>query len=344
MRRRPPPCRPDRYILWQSLKALKYMHSAQLLHRDMKPSNLLLNSDCLMKVADFGLARSLKPDRIYDESAPALTDYVATRWYRAPEILLGSGKYTYAVDMWAVGCILGEMLLGKPMFPGSSTMNQVEKIIDLTGLPSKRRIEKVSQFAVSMLEQTVDTEHEATRRLDMEEDELLDQIKKHREEQRRAEADLSGGVSDSVGSQARYDDASAAIRKKEGEAMQVVEKKRSLIRDKFRSKFPDANPDAIDLMMGLLHFEHEKRLTAEESLAHRYIQQFHDPAAERVALHNVSPSIDDDDKKSTAFYRDQLYTQISTRRYSKAPGGGQISGRDYTDGGASVRSGRSGYG
>ena len=95
--------------MWQALKALKYMHSAELLHRDMKPSNLLLNSDCLMKVADFGLARSLlKPRPKGGEAGPSidvgdepsmdtLTDYVATRWYRAPEILLGSVHYTYGV-------------------------------------------------------------------------------------------------------------------------------------------------------------------------------------------------------------------------------------------------------
>ena len=144
-------CALCRYILWQSLKALKYMHSAELLHRDMKPSNLLLNSDCLMKVADFGLARSLKHNR-QDEVAPPLTDYVATRWYRAPEILLGSGHYTFGVDMWAVGCILGEMLLGKPIFPGSSTMNQLEKIAGLVGCPPKARLQKVSHFAPSMTE------------------------------------------------------------------------------------------------------------------------------------------------------------------------------------------------
>ena len=88
------------YILWQSLKALKYMHSAELLHRDMKPSNLLLNSDCLMKVADFGLARSLlQGGTEIEPMSPVLTDYVATRWYRAPEILLGSTRYGKAVDM-----------------------------------------------------------------------------------------------------------------------------------------------------------------------------------------------------------------------------------------------------
>ena len=95
----------------------------------MKPSNLLLNSDCLMKVADFGLARSLKELQEQQSSNCVLTDYVATRWYRAPEILLGSTKYHYGVDMWSVGCILGEMIHGKPIFPGQSTINQLEKIM-----------------------------------------------------------------------------------------------------------------------------------------------------------------------------------------------------------------------
>ena len=131
------------YILWQTLKALKFMHSAQLVHRDMKPANLLLNSDCLMKVADFGLARSLLEERTEEkEGSLPLTDYVATRWYRSPEILLGSGTYGFPVDMWATGCILGEMFSGKPMFPGTSTMNQLEKIIKVVGRPSPADIEK----------------------------------------------------------------------------------------------------------------------------------------------------------------------------------------------------------
>lgn len=111
-----------KYIIYQLVKAIKFMHSADLLHRDIKPSNLLLNSDCHVKLCDFGLCRNIA------ETAgpePHLTDYVATRWYRAPEILLGSPRYTKGVDMWAVGCILGEMLSGRPTFAGTSTMNQV---------------------------------------------------------------------------------------------------------------------------------------------------------------------------------------------------------------------------
>jgi len=140
------------YIIYQILKSLKYMHSGNVLHRDLKPSNILLNSDCLVKVADFGLARSIKQLETTEETT-VLTDYVATRWYRAPEILLGSTKYTKGVDIWSVGCIMAELLLGKPMFPGTSTMNQLDKVIEITGRPSTEDIEGIqSPFASTILE------------------------------------------------------------------------------------------------------------------------------------------------------------------------------------------------
>ncbi|XP_049607023.1 mitogen-activated protein kinase 15 [Syngnathus scovelli] len=117
-----------RYVMYQLLKAVKYLHSGNVIHRDQKPSNVLLDSDCVVKLCDFGLARSLNQDQ-EDAVNPALTEYVATRWYRAPEILLGSTRYTKGVDMWSLGCILGEMLLGKALFPGTSTINQIERIM-----------------------------------------------------------------------------------------------------------------------------------------------------------------------------------------------------------------------
>ncbi|EER00139.1 mitogen-activated protein kinase 2, putative [Perkinsus marinus ATCC 50983] len=140
------------YIIYQLLRALKYMHTGQMLHRDIKPSNILLNSDCQVKVCDFGLARSVV--QMQDASSnPVLTDYVATRWYRAPEILLGSTSYTKGVDMWSVGCILGELISGKPIFPGTSTMNQLDRILEVTGRPTANDIEGMqSPFAATMLE------------------------------------------------------------------------------------------------------------------------------------------------------------------------------------------------
>eukprot|EP00520_Triparma_pacifica_P015256 CAMPEP_0118656312 /NCGR_PEP_ID=MMETSP0785-20121206/13426_1 /TAXON_ID=91992 /ORGANISM="Bolidomonas pacifica, Strain CCMP 1866" /LENGTH=357 /DNA_ID=CAMNT_0006549171 /DNA_START=149 /DNA_END=1219 /DNA_ORIENTATION=- len=139
-----------KYVVYQILKALKYIHSAELLHRDIKPSNILLNGDCKVKLCDFGLCRSVA------ESAgpsPVLTDYVATRWYRAPEILLGSNHYTKGIDIWSLGCILAEMLANRPLFQGSSTMNQLEKIIQVTGKPSGEDIDSIkSPFSLTMLE------------------------------------------------------------------------------------------------------------------------------------------------------------------------------------------------
>ena len=108
---------------WQMLSNTNFT----VIHRDQKPSNVLLDTDCLVKIADFGLARSLShmPKPTDSSQEPCLTDYVATRWYRAPEILLGCKRYTTGVDLWSLGCILGEMLSRRPLFPGNSTLEQV---------------------------------------------------------------------------------------------------------------------------------------------------------------------------------------------------------------------------
>lgn len=239
-----------RYIVWQALKALKFMHSAELLHRDMKPSNLLLNGDCLVKVADFGLARSMRDLDAASRGGPAtvMTDYVATRWYRAPEILMGSPRYTFGVDMWSIGCILGEMLSGTAVFPGSSTLDQLERIMGLTGKPKASEAEVLSPYALEMLSQL----------------------------QAPPPAETT-----------------------------------------WSKHFPSASPDALDLMRRCLSFNPAHRPSAEEALAHEYVAQFHDEAAERRATRLVECIIDDNTQKATCVYRERLYHEITKMKRRK---------------------------
>ncbi|KAK1364310.1 Mitogen-activated protein kinase [Heracleum sosnowskyi] len=117
-----------RYLLYQLLRGLKYIHSANVLHRDLKPSNLLLNANCDLKIGDFGLARTAS-------HTDFMTGYVVTRWYRAPELLLNCSEYTAAVDIWSVGCILGEILTRQPLFPGEHYLHQMRLITELIGSP-----------------------------------------------------------------------------------------------------------------------------------------------------------------------------------------------------------------
>ena len=121
------------YFIYQTLRALKAMHSANVLHRDLKPSNLLLNANCDLKVCDFGLARSAASS---DDNSGFMTEYVATRWYRAPEIMLTFQEYTKVIDVWSVGCILAEMLSGKPLFPGRDYHHQLSLILEVLGTPT----------------------------------------------------------------------------------------------------------------------------------------------------------------------------------------------------------------
>ncbi|KAB1219480.1 hypothetical protein CJ030_MR3G012276 [Morella rubra] len=112
-----------RYFLYQLLRGLKYVHSANVLHRDLKPSNLLLNANCDLKIADFGLARTTS-------ETDFMTEYVVTRWYRAPELLLNCSEYTAAIDIWSVGCILGEIVTRQPLFPGKDYVHQLRLITE----------------------------------------------------------------------------------------------------------------------------------------------------------------------------------------------------------------------
>ncbi|GAB4859259.1 Mitogen-activated protein kinase ntf6 [Ancistrocladus abbreviatus] len=116
------------YFLYQILRGLKYIHSANVLHRDLKPSNLLLNANCDLKICDFGLARTTS-------ETDYMTEYVVTRWYRAPELLLNCSEYTTAIDIWSVGCIMMEIIRREPLFPGKDYVQQLVLITELLGSP-----------------------------------------------------------------------------------------------------------------------------------------------------------------------------------------------------------------
>ncbi|KAE9450426.1 hypothetical protein C3L33_17677, partial [Rhododendron williamsianum] len=109
----------------QILRGLKYIHSANVLHRDLKPSNLLLNANCDLKICDFGLAR-------VTSETDFMTEYVVTRWYRPPELLLNSSDYTAAIDVWSVGCIFMELMDRKPLFPGRDHVHQLRLVIEVS--------------------------------------------------------------------------------------------------------------------------------------------------------------------------------------------------------------------
>lgn len=106
------------------MRGLKYIHSANVLHRDLKPSNLVLNTSCDLKICDFGLART-------STETDMMTEYVVTRWYRAPELLLNCSEYTGSIDIWSVGCIFMEILRRETLFPGKDYVQQLKLITEV---------------------------------------------------------------------------------------------------------------------------------------------------------------------------------------------------------------------
>jgi len=129
------------FFLYQILRGMKYVHSAQVIHRDLKPRNLLVNANCDLKICDFGLARVSFSDKAF-QTCP-MTEYVCTRWYRAPEVLCSWMDYTTAIDMWSIGCIFAEMLVRKPLFPGHNTQHQLQLIINFLGTPRSEETRKI---------------------------------------------------------------------------------------------------------------------------------------------------------------------------------------------------------
>ena len=135
-----------KFFLYQILRGSKYIHSANVIHRDLKPSNLLINRNCELKIGDFGMARGLSSSA--EDHATFMTEYVATRWYRAPELMLSLSEYTFAIDLWSVGCIFAEMLARRQLFPGKNYLNQLQLILSVVGTPCKDYIENVGSDRV----------------------------------------------------------------------------------------------------------------------------------------------------------------------------------------------------
>lgn len=231
-------------MMYQILCGVKYIHSANVIHRDLKPGNILINAQGQLKICDFGLARGVLDDT--ESNRSKITKYVATRWYRAPELIISNGIYTTAsklkknhcisqpsnalVDMWSVGCILCEFFGRKPIFKGKDHITQLNSIIKILGTPTKKLIMEIGSEKVS------------------------------KEPQRYF------SISDSISQAWEFFDSSVHY-----------------FKTPFKSIYSGANREALALMDELLKYDPRERITAEQALLHPYLHEFHLPEDEPEA-------------------------------------------------------------
>ncbi|KAI9929527.1 hypothetical protein AWENTII_009267 [Aspergillus wentii] len=218
------------YFVYQILRGLKYIHSAGIVHRDLKPSKILIDQKCDLKIADFYSAR---------QTDARMTGYVATRFYRAPEIMLTWQQYGVEVDIWSVGCIFAEMIEGTPLFPGESPAHQLHVITELLG--------SIPDYVVNRIS-TKNT-------------------------------------------------------------MRYIQSLPELEKQSLETRLKHAQPDALDLIGKMLHYDPLQRIDAATALTHPYLSRYHDPNDEPVAkepfdyeLSNMSHSIES--------WKHFMYTEI----------------------------------
>ncbi|XP_076262411.1 mitogen-activated protein kinase p38b-like isoform X2 [Rhynchophorus ferrugineus] len=192
------------FLVYQILRGLKYIHSAGIIHRDLKPSNIAVNEDCELKILDFGLARPTETE---------MTGYVATRWYRAPEIMLNWMHYNQTVDIWSVGCIMAELMTGKTLFPGTDHIHQLNLIMEILGTPSEEFMNRITSESARI----------------------------------------------------------------------YIKSQKTMHKKNLYQYFYGANTKAVDLLSLMLEIDSEKRITAEQALAHPYLASYADPNDEPVS-------------------------------------------------------------
>ena len=234
----------SQYFIYQVLRGLKYIHSAEVIHRDLKPSNLLVNSNCDLKICDFGLARGINQDHTEGRGGTMLlTEYVVTRWYRAPEIMLACHEYSKPIDIWSVGCIFAELILRKPYFPGDDYIDQVRKFDFYTFCLSVRTSNltfssttRSSHFQLTIISEKLG-------KLD--------------------ESELDFVTSE--------------------KARRFMRKLPNKPSTPLTMQFPHTPVDALDLMRKMLQIHPRKRINVGQALAHPFLSQLHSPEDEPVA-------------------------------------------------------------
>uniref|UniRef100_A0A1B6MB35 mitogen-activated protein kinase n=1 Tax=Graphocephala atropunctata TaxID=36148 RepID=A0A1B6MB35_9HEMI len=230
------------FLVYQILRGLKYIHSAGIIHRDLKPSNIAVNEDCELKILDFGLARPTENE---------MTGYVATRWYRAPEIMLNWMHYNQTVDIWSVGCIMAELLTGRTLFPGTDHVDHLTRVLVLCGTPQPDTVAKITSQ----------------------------------------------------------------------EARNYIQSLPPLKKKDFKDVFKGANPLAIDLLEQMLELDAEKRITADQALAHQYLSQYADPSDEPT-----SPAYDqsfEDMELPVDKWKELVYQEVTSFVPQALPQGAQ---------------------